>query len=144
MVISCTSAITQTKSCGVQHMWRLLAGSYFPPDTERRQEKGKASWEISCHPSRWLPFQLSLSLSVTFQQLLFSVGWFFFFLFRHDKGVHSHIPGTASAKQRLTVKNERHFPNTPPPPSKSIHTPSSSQPICWEQYGGQTVDSCSV
>ena len=56
MVISCTSAITQTK---VEHMWRLLAGSYFPTrrrerEREREGKKGKSKSknEISRHPSR--------------------------------------------------------------------------------------------
>lgn len=82
MVISCTSAITQTK---VEHMWRLLAGSYFPTrrreeEEEKKEKKGKSkSWEISRHPSRGGCHFSSLALFLTLFSSYCSRGVIFLF-----------------------------------------------------------------
>lgn len=98
--------------------WVIFSNRGRGGEENKKKEKQAVRWNFSSSISgaaistASLPF--FVSFSVTFQQLLFSVGWFFSFLFRHDKGVHSHIPCTASAKQRVTVRKENQFPLSPP------------------------------
>lgn len=83
------------------------AGSHFSAATDKKAET--VFLVIHLRNFSLLPF-------CHFSAAIVLAGSVFFSFFsppcRHDEGVHSHIPGTDSAKQRVKVKNEDTFHRT--------------------------------
>lgn len=132
MVISRTSAITQTKKQQIgayvkAFSWVKVSSRHWEGEGERekaqeRKDEKKAGWDISCHANHFISLSPRSSLS------LFSSLFSSYCSCRGDFSSPSsdtikecsHIPSTVSAKQSVTVKNER--PSPSPPSKKKTHT----------------------